>query len=155
MATAIADVPDAGDNIIIDGTFPTPEEASKMSKNVSNLIPASDVAGNVIIMEPNCDNDEAYKCFCNNDLQIAKNLRQSVFNANVLNVRKNKFKKFLIIDLKPCNGVTLDRLLAVKSFGSWEVSCRLPEIQTTSYGVIGPVGTDTPLEDFKDKILNN
>ena len=71
-------------------------------------------------MKPNCDSDEAYKSFFNNDLQIAKKLRQTVFNANVLNVRKSKFKTPLIIDLKPCNRVTIDKLLAVKSFGSWE-----------------------------------
>ena len=45
--------------------------------------------------------------------------------------------------------------LGVKLFGSWEVSCRLPEIQTTTYGVIGPVATDAQLDEYKDEILNN
>ena len=43
----------------------------------------------------------------------------------------------------------------MKLFGSWEVSCRLPEIQTTTYGVIGPVATDAQLDEYKDEILNN
>ena len=97
---------DAGNDIIIDGTFSTPDKANGMSNNV-NIVSVSDGAGNVIIMEPYCVDEEAYKSFFSNDLQIAKNLRQSILNDNVLNVRKNKFLK---IDLKPCNSVTIDKL---------------------------------------------
>ena len=110
---------------------------------------------NIILVEPSSSNDEISKKFLNNDLNIAKGLKNSNFEkAGIESVSKNRSRNILIIKVKKTDVDTVTSLLATTHLGNYEVSCRLPNSKSKSIGVIGPIGLDTPLNDLQGEIMN-
>ena len=113
----------------------------------------SQVQSNIIIIEPT-GTDHEIRAFFNNDLNIAKGLDNSIIKQlGISKVRKNMSRKILIVEHKPQGSNIVEKALQLKKIGNYNVHCRLPVLNTKTYGVIGPVGLDTDLEALQTSLL--
>ena len=68
--------------------------------------------------------------------------------AGVQNVNKNRARNLLVVKLKnSTSNEIINYILETTKLGEFEVQCRLPSNKAKSIGVIGPIGTDTPLKE--------
>ena len=117
-------------------------------------------SGNIILVKPVSDSQNLNNntsVFFNNDIQLAKNLDNSILgNIGIDNVRKNVDKDILVVYLKKnVNGDLLNEILTIDHIGNWKVDCRLPQHQKLSFGVIGPVELDTDLVELLEYLKEN
>lgn len=85
------------------------------------------------------------KSFFANDFALAKNLEKSILNKYVIaNTTKNIRKGFLVVNLEKVKQGDLGNILELTQLGNWKIKCRLPRVQQSCRGVIGPIGIDTP-----------
>jgi hypothetical protein len=106
----------------------------------------------VFIIEP-IENEIPVSKFFFNDIALSKSLANSPFGKDGIDkVSKNLTRKLLIISLRTDSVSSEDALLSVSKIGSWNVKCRLPINQTSSFGVIGPFGQDTTDEEVKEAL---
>ena len=96
----------------------------------------------VILVEPIADHRPVSKFF-GNPLALSKALALTALGrAGIANMVINSRQQLLVLTLTP-SSVSLTSLLQVDNIGSWAVRCRLPLHNTSSMGVIGPLGEDT------------
>ena len=106
----------------------------------------------VMIIEPSGSSNDI-KAFFNNDLLIANALEDPHIKLlDITDVRKNMSRKILIIKHKPQNQEVLRKALEVTKLGEFSVKCRLPVIDTRSYGVIGPIGQQVKAEGLLQEL---
>ena len=130
------------------------ENGCAIKNNVNNSVSISDdTNSHVIIIEP--QSKEQLKSFFNNDLRLAKNLQNSIIGTlGIKNVRKNMSRQILIVELENPVQEKIQEILDLKGLGEFPVTCRLPLNKTVSYGVIGPIGLDTSMDELKHEILS-
>lgn len=130
------------------------ENSSKSASSRSNLEYNLESPHKVIIIE-HCGTAEETKSFLNNDLAIATALNSSPINSlDIIDVRKNLSRRILIVKHKPGTVDAIQKALEVTKLGKFTVKCRLPVIETKSYGVIGPIGKDVKVEEILQALSN-
>ena len=107
----------------------------------------------LFLIEPTGD-EQTQKNFMNNDLAIAKALKNTIFeNIGIKDIRKNIMRKILIIELqKNVDNTQLEEILDIKTLGSFDINCRLPQSKSITYGVIGPISLDANLDEIHENI---
>lgn len=109
----------------------------------------------IILIEPIPDHREA-KAFFANDIKMARLFHASDFcQSGIIDISKNLRKNLVILKLRPTNQVKLNELLKISSIGDWKVKCKTPNSQQVSYGVIGPIGADTPENEITEELKVN
>ena len=104
--------------------------------------------GNVILITPESPR------LINNPAEVARVLKESPFeNVGKSDVRTNKKKNMIVIELKNPNEETKQSLLKVKNLDRWAVKCSQPITEILTYGVIGPIDTDVNIDDIKEEII--
>ena len=100
------------------------------------------------------ENDQIVEKFLNNDLFIAKILLNYIFSkGGVQNLNKNRARNLLVVKLKnSTSNEIINSILETTKLGEFEVQYRLPSNKAKSIGVIGPIGTDTPLKELHREI---
>ena len=92
--------------------------------------------------------------FFSNDLSLYKSIHTSAIGKfQINNVTKNLRKNLLIITLADITKESLKTILTIEELNAYKVKARLPAEEQFVRGVIGPVGTDTPLDEIKDSLL--
>jgi len=101
-----------------------------------------------ILIEPIGTPDEV-KGFFANDIKLAREIDASLFGKyQIASINKNLARGLLIVNFHELHEEQLTKLLAVNSIGSRGVRCRLPQMQSLTHGVIGPVGVETDIEEI-------
>ena len=123
--------------------------------NTSTQVSQNLVENNIILVQPSSTNDErTKKRFLNNDMNFANGLKNAGFkNAGIESVDKNKSRNFLIIKIKNTDKDAISSLLAITKLGNYDVNCRLPNNETKSIRVIGPIGIGTSINDLQEEIM--
>ena len=128
----------------------TPMNIQETSNITSDF---NETKNEVIIIEP--QSTEQLRSFFNNDLKLAKSLRDSIIGSvGIINIRKNISRKLLIIEIDHCNNDKIQEILNLSLLGDYQIKCRLPLNKTISYGVIGPIGIETSLVELKDELIS-
>ena len=96
--------------------------------------------GKTILIKPTSDNAST---FCNSPVAITKALKESSFRKIIpKDVRLNRRRNLLAIDLHDSDLNQMQNLLKTTQFGKYQVSCSQPLSECMVSGVIGPVETD-------------
>ena len=133
---------------------PTNDHNPSLNANKSKF-PPSNITNNVILIEPRSLDEVIMKKFLNNDLHIAKGLKNSLFNNAVIeSVNKNRARNLLVVKVKNADPDIISSLLEITHLGDYEVCCKLPSNKAKSIGVIGPIGIETPLNELQEEIIN-
>lgn len=105
------------------------------------------------VIEPqSCNDNPDVESFFKSNISLTKAIKNSKFGTSgILNVTMNPKRKCIIIKTEHLSKEKLAELLAVTKIGTWVVKCRLPKSQTTTIGVIGPLGE----EDTDDGITDD
>ena len=126
---------------------PTPNQNQALPSSSQVQVKSQNVT---IVVEPTLENSRE---FFKNDVKLNKAIENSLFrHAGIIDIHKNVGKKLLVIKLKPIKTDLLNDILNITSIGDWEVRCKIPQSLTRTYGVIGPIGLETPIEQIKEEI---
>lgn len=103
-------------------------------------------------------NSEAYENVLTNPLTINKLISKSNFKKlDIKDIRVNKNKKIIAIENKNVlQDSQIDELTKITHLDDVPVACYIPNSDRYVYGVIGPISTETDLEELKHEInMNN
>ena len=106
------------------------------------------VNSNIIIITPDSGN------LLNNPIKLAKALDNSPFKKAIKDVRTNKRKNLIVLELSDThtNNKTINDLLKINSLGECKVTCSQPITGDTKLGVIYPVSLDVQPEELLNLI---
>ena len=105
---------------------------------------------NIIIIKPR--EDQCKKFFADN-VKIFRLLQKSVFGeAGILENRKNLKKEVQVVKIKDKNKI--ETILQITKLGEFDVKCSIPigRSDNQHIGVIGPIGTETDLDELQEII---
>ena len=120
-------------------------QSSRAIKNPNN--------NNIIIIEPS---KEHALDFFKNDVKLTNAIgRTAIQAAGIIDIQKNITKKLLTVKINETNATNFEKILQMKKIGEWTVQCRKPQSLNKTFGVIGPIGTDTTEEEIMDELSSD
>jgi len=124
---------------------PSPQTHSQNSEKLPSSL-------KTMLIEPAGAAEEVRNFFAN-DIRLARDIDQSPIGQHkISSVNKNRARGLLIITLQEINDEQFSNLLSVTSIGNRAVRCRQPQMQSLTYGVIGPVGMETMADEIFEEL---
>ena len=134
MGTEVVPADDAGDNDSIASSVITPNQHAA---GYMNLTQQSQGKNTVVIIKPM--GNEASK-FMRDPVAIVKAINESEINKmNIKDVRTNKRKEIIVVELQNENQLNLDTILELDMLGQCPIKCYIPNSELYKVGVISPI----------------
>ena len=119
------------------------------TKNITNQQELTSVGERKVLIiehiEDLTDEQRRAKKNFSNDIALTRSIYKSIIcKASIDNISININRKPVMVEFKPdkINEIFFLAFLKLTNIGQWKVSCRLPQSQVVTYGVIGPFGED-------------
>ena len=121
------------------------------SSRINNTIRSQD-QHRVIIIKPTGNNAED---LINNPFLLNKEMKSSSFaQATFADIRINKRKKIIVLELSERSDETLDKLLKEKKLGNYDIESYTPNRDKYKAGVIGPISVHVTTEEIKEALTD-
>lgn len=98
-------------------------------------------------------NDMSKKMFISPEVLCTALESEPFQSANIRDVRVNRRKGVLAIELVDEDESQMERLLKVKKLGPWQVSCSRPNKGRFCYGVVSPIDVDADLDALHRRVV--